>query len=217
MDAIFSRFLVTWLDQLGVKLKDWAIRAYENDKKANWVALDPSESNPILHSAGVVDIFTAINEAISFLLKIRFNKEKHIYYFFEKIASEALSYYTNLIKDSCFEDIAKNEGATPIDCQELVAIARRKTKNKNVLEISLTTAICVRINNIENIRTLTSELVSEVAEKIESKHLEGRISRTLKSLKESLDQILDTVTTKMNVDINGAINFLIDLTNKGSQ
>lgn len=212
LGGLFGRFLVEWIDQIGLKLETWSQKSFETDK---WLALDPSESSPILHSVSVVDVFSAINAAIEFLLKIRFDTEKHINYFFEKVVSEILLSYANKIKDSCLEDIANHEATVPVDCQELVAVVRLKNKNKNMLEISLTTALCVRINNIETIRTLTSDLVSEVAEKINSSQLEGRISRTFKSLKETLDQILDTVTTKMNKDIEAAINILVDTKKKG--
>lgn len=52
-----------------------------------------------------------------------------------------LDTYTKLVKDSCIEDIANQDGATPLDCKELVAIVRQKGKNHHQLEVTLTSKV----------------------------------------------------------------------------
>ncbi|KAJ3086493.1 hypothetical protein HK100_008683 [Physocladia obscura] len=140
-EKIFSQFILNWLDYMGTKTIEWIANAIRADsfEPIN----DDFEGEELPHSSSVMDIFTAINHELSFIIDLQWSNAVQSAGFYQKFSK---TIYT-AIEQYC--DVIGNGELKPIPNAgkwvDMIKVGSKKKKGPT----DIASESCVKLCNIE--------------------------------------------------------------------
>ncbi|KAJ3022138.1 UNVERIFIED_CONTAM: hypothetical protein HDU68_009306 [Siphonaria sp. JEL0065] len=141
-EKIFSPFILKWLDFIGTKTVEWVANAMRADTFEPISDFDYDNGDPP-HSSSVMDIFTAINHELSFIIDLKWTNQVQSAGFYQKFAKTiftAIEQYCDVIGTGELKPIP-NAGKQWAD---LLQMRAKQTVPKDIQSES-----CVKLCNIE--------------------------------------------------------------------
>ncbi|KAJ3346648.1 hypothetical protein HDU83_002808 [Entophlyctis luteolus] len=142
-EKIFSPFVLKWLDYINTKTIEWVANATSADKFEPINDFDNGDGDPA-HSSSIMDVFTAINHELSFIIDLKWSNKVQSAGFFQKFSKTiytALEQYCDVIGTGEFKP-NPNAGKAWID-----TIMKLRTDKKGPADIA--SESCVKLCNVE--------------------------------------------------------------------
>ncbi|KAJ3385856.1 hypothetical protein HDU84_001985 [Entophlyctis sp. JEL0112] len=142
-EKIFSPFVLKWLDYINTKTIEWVANATSADKFEPINDFDNGDGDPA-HSSSIMDVFTAINHELSFVIDLKWSNKVQSAGFFQKFSKTiytALEQYCDVIGTGEFKP-NPNAGKAWID-----TIMKLRTDKKGPADIA--SESCVKLCNVE--------------------------------------------------------------------
>ncbi|KAJ3234567.1 hypothetical protein HDU78_005744, partial [Chytriomyces hyalinus] len=141
-EKLFAPFMLKWLDYIGTKTVEWVANAVNAD---NFEPIDDFDysSGDSPHSSSVMDIFTAINHELSFIVDLKWSNEVQSAGFYQKFSKTiytAIEQYCDVIGTGELKP-ASDAGKKWVD---MLKIRKEKRGPTDIASES-----CVKLCNIE--------------------------------------------------------------------
>ncbi|KAJ3282227.1 hypothetical protein HDU79_010089 [Rhizoclosmatium sp. JEL0117] len=144
-EKIFSPFVLKWLDFIGTTTMEWVANAMRADTFEPIGDFDDTGGDPP-HSSSVMDVFTAINHELSFIMDLKWSNQAQNAGFYQKFAKTiftAIEQYCDVIGTG---ELKPAEGAGGKKWVDMITQLRA---NKKTAPTDIQSESCVKLCNIE--------------------------------------------------------------------
>ncbi|KAJ3065481.1 hypothetical protein HDU98_011149 [Podochytrium sp. JEL0797] len=194
-EKMFSPFILKWLDFIGTKTVEWVANAMRADTFEPIGDFDYSGGDPP-HSSSVMDVFTAVNHELSFIIDLKWENRVQSAGFYQKFAKTiftAIEQYCDVIGTGELKPVA-NGGKQWTDLLNQMR-AQQKTGPTDIQSES-----CVKLCNIEFALSKLEELTKIMNVAALSQTTKDYRATIAPVLKQKADHSASSSTTASTTD-----------------
>lgn len=209
LSHMFHPFVSKWIERIGDQLPSWC---HNSIKAEDWLALSYDESNPVLHSSSVQELFDVIYELYDTYKNFEMRAAKDLKNF-QKIIEEAIRVYVKGVTDNIYNEIGSTNFLNPkfskdisnnvhrLDVNE--SSGKKKTSSLSISD-QITAVHCAWIMNLEVITIKLYDFCTQMMNDGEkgSEDSKHQFSDLFSYLKEAQSQLTNYIAIKYNQNPN---------------